>query len=172
MWEKKRKGCVAVGFLEPLSEQAENDIVGSEMEDVGTRRFRQSTRKSALKKFHQIRLFRGNEVVECAMLRKLDLTARGMLRRKAVRDGVARSDSEHQGNNARPESNVKYYEGLHFVVLQSPLRELEVVAGTELAALAVIGERAVVKRWKGSCTERNRECGCSVAQFIKRVFGT
>lgn len=57
------------------------------------------------------RVLRGNEVVECSVLRVLELMTGEMLRWKAVRNTVARSDDEKQAITARLQSTLKYDKG-------------------------------------------------------------
>lgn len=56
-------------------------------------------------------MFRGDEVGECPVLKKLKLTANEMLRRKAVRFRARWLDDEQQAETAQLWSKVKYYEG-------------------------------------------------------------
>lgn len=62
------------------------------MENVGARRFRQSTRKTDLDRFYYRKVFHGDEAGEYLLLEELGLTVGRMLRRKAVRDRVTRFD--------------------------------------------------------------------------------
>lgn len=65
------------------------------------------------------------------------------------------------------------YEGLTvpLVVLQSSLRGTEVIKRVHLAAVAVVGEGAVLKSRGKSVTEKCRKCECFGMQYIKIKFG-
>lgn len=53
-------------------------------------------------------MFRGDELVECAVLNELDLTAGKKPRRKTQSDGVRRFNEEQQVRIARLRREVKY----------------------------------------------------------------
>lgn len=60
------------------------EMVAIEIGDAGARRFCRGTRKKGLDRLFYRRAFRGNEAVECSVLKKLKLAAGEILRRKAV----------------------------------------------------------------------------------------
>lgn len=65
---------------EHFPEQTVKKMVASEIESVIDLRFRRGTRKAALEGFYYRKAFRGDNVMECLVLKKLGLTAREMLR--------------------------------------------------------------------------------------------
>lgn len=82
-WRKvvnKAKRCVIVRFRAPFSELIVNKMVPGYREGVRARRFCQSTRNRIPEWFYYIKLFREDEVVESSLFKKLELTARKMLR--------------------------------------------------------------------------------------------
>lgn len=94
------------------------------------------------------------------------------LERKAVSDRARRSNERQQTETARPRTIAHYYENrLPSVILQSLLRQIEVGKETELAEMAVVVEKTALKSRKRSRTERTRDCGFSVAQNIRKLFG-
>lgn len=105
-------GCVTVGSLEPFSEQAVEDVKADEMEDVGARRICEGTMKTGLEGFYHRKLFRGDEAVQCPVLKNLELTAAETERREKVSEKISRYDLEQQATIARPQSKVEYYKEL------------------------------------------------------------
>lgn len=90
---------------------------------------------------------------------------------EALSDRVRRSDEKQQTKVARHWSKLKYYESkVPFLLWQSVLRREEVMRRIELAASAVVVEKAAIKPRKRNVTEQTREWECSAAQSIKRVF--
>lgn len=65
-----------------------DEVVPNWVEVVEVRVSRHCTKKTGLGGFCYTRVLRGSEVVECFVLRKLQLTAGELLMRKAVRDRV------------------------------------------------------------------------------------
>lgn len=107
-----------------------------------------------------MRVLRGDEMVKCPVLKGMPLTGVGMLRRKALRDRVTRSDAVQQAALSNLQGRVKCYEKRGDRVM----RELE------LAAVAVEDEKAALEIRKEDVTEKSKKCGRSVAQLIERAF--
>lgn len=62
------------------------------------------------KGFFYRKVFCGDEVMKCRALKELNLTAREMLRRKAIKGRVTQTDLEQQPAIARFQRKVRYYE--------------------------------------------------------------
>lgn len=73
-----------VGSAEPFCEQRVNDMARSARESAEPRKYRQGGKKTDLQGFYYSRVVRSNEVVNCAVLIEMNLTAREMLSHKAV----------------------------------------------------------------------------------------
>lgn len=72
-----------------------HEILASGMEDVGVQTLCQFNRKVGLERLFYQRVFRGIEVVDCPVLKKLKLTAMKMLRSSTVGTGrLWRNDAE------------------------------------------------------------------------------
>lgn len=72
-------GKVIVGSAKPLYEQGVDDIVGKARENAEPRECRRGRRKACMHGFDCRRVFRGNAVVDCAVPREMNLTARWVL---------------------------------------------------------------------------------------------
>lgn len=75
---------VLLGSAEPFQRQGLEEIVESAREAAETRESRQEERKTSLHSFYCRRLFRDTKIMDCAVLRRMDLTAREMLRYRAL----------------------------------------------------------------------------------------
>lgn len=69
------EGKVVVGLAEPIPEQRAWDMVGSARENNEPRECRLGGRMTCMHEFYCTRAFRGNEAVDCAVLREMNLTA-------------------------------------------------------------------------------------------------
>lgn len=118
------------------------------------------------------KVLRRDKVVKCSVLREMELTAEKMLKQEAVRNRVMRLDAEQQVFVACLQSGMDCYKGqsVPFVVLQSSLRGTEVIKRVYLAAVSVVGEGSGLNSREISVTEKSRDGGCSVTQYIKRAF--
>lgn len=163
--------CVTVGSLKLIPGQAVDEIMASGMEDAGAGRARPGTGSTGLDRFHYNRVFRGDEVMQCSVLKNRKLTAGEMLKRKAESHRVRPLDEEQQAKTARLRSKVKFYERQAASCSSAVFSETEMIREIDLAAIAVIVERAALKSRKRSVTERTRECMCSAAQYTKKGFG-
>lgn len=92
--ENKAKACVTLGPVKTLSRQTVAEMIASEMQDAGAQRLCRGTRKLGLDGFFYRKGSRGNEVVECLILKGLKLTFQEILRWRAVSDRVARTNAE------------------------------------------------------------------------------
>lgn len=88
--------CVIVGAQEPFLGQPVGEMVTSNMKDVRAIGFCQGTRKTSGKAFQYRKVFRRAEVMECSVLKKLELTTKKMLCRRAVSDRARQSDKEQR----------------------------------------------------------------------------
>lgn len=104
------KGCVIWESLKSSSRQAVNEMVASGVDNVGARGLRQSTKRTGLDEFCYRTVFRGEEVMECFMLKKLKLAGGEMLRREAVSGKLRWFDEKQHAKIALLRSIVKYYE--------------------------------------------------------------
>lgn len=108
--ENEAERRVTVRSLELSLAQAMNEMASSGMEDVRARSFRQSTREEGPEGFHYKSVFCANEGVKFPVLEEPEMAAGKMLRQKAVRGRVQRSDAEQQTFTACLQSKLKYYE--------------------------------------------------------------
>lgn len=90
----KAKGYATVRSRKPLTAKDVDEMVTNEMEKVGARRFRQGSEKKGLDGFYYRKVFRGSEVVECPVLKELELETGETLRRKAEDRKVRRFDEK------------------------------------------------------------------------------
>lgn len=72
------------GSAEPLHRQNVKDTVGSTRENAELRECSQGGRKTCLHSFHCRRVLRGSKAGDCAVLRKVNLTAREGLSHTAL----------------------------------------------------------------------------------------
>lgn len=68
----------------PIPAQRVENMMGSAKESVETRECRQRERETCLHVFHYSRLFRGNKIVDCTVLREMNLTAWGVWSYRAL----------------------------------------------------------------------------------------
>lgn len=68
---------VTVEPLQPFCGQAVDAMVGSEIVDVRARGFRQGRTRKSAEGFYCWRVFRGDEAVECSVLKKMELVTKG-----------------------------------------------------------------------------------------------
>lgn len=105
---------------EPFRGQAVNETVGSGMEHVGGRRLRQGETKRGAEEYYYRSLLRGDEVLECLLLKKLKLTAQKMLRWKAVSQRGRVSDAAQRERSSELGGRVEFSEGLAAVPRTAP----------------------------------------------------
>lgn len=158
--ENEAEGRGTVGALERFLEQAVDEMIVAGTGDARAEKFREDTRKSVLEGSYYRRVFRGDEVLERPVLKPLKPTAAKMLRQKAVKDRVTRFDAERQAVIARLKRKVKHYEG------KGNRGDKKI----ERLAVAVVGEGRFFEGRKRNVTDRSRECGFSLAQYMRRSF--
>lgn len=100
-----------MGSLQPVSGQAETEMVASKTEEAVALRGRQSTRKASLDRLYYIGLFREDEALQCSELKELKLMAGEMLRQKTVSNRKRRFGEEQQTGTALLQSKVRNNEG-------------------------------------------------------------
>lgn len=105
--ENAAEGCASKGSLKPFPRQAVKEVVASRMEQFGARRICQGTGKKGLEGSYYKRVFRADEVVECAVLKEPELRAGEILRRTAVSDEVRAFEEEQQAETVRRRSKQK-----------------------------------------------------------------
>lgn len=76
-------------------------IVASRMKDVKARRSWQVVENACLDGSHYEKVFRGDNVAECAVVKNLKLTTGEILRAKAMSSSVGRFNEEQQAKPAR-----------------------------------------------------------------------
>lgn len=134
----KAKKCVTVRPVKPFSEQTVHGTVGSAMQVVGAQKICRSPRRTGLENFYDIRLFQGEEVKVCPILKKLKLKAGVVQSGIAVSEKVTQYDAAQRAAIARPQNEVAYYEGLG----------IEAVRGIELEVVTVREKQEALQRWK------------------------
>lgn len=80
------------------------------MKDVRGRGFLQSRSKKSVEGLYYQRLFPESEMVECSVWGKLELSAKKMVRWKAVRKNAASFNESHRERTAKRERRVKISE--------------------------------------------------------------
>lgn len=85
--------CATKRSLELFTGYAVNEMVTGRMSNVGARMFRQGTRGMGMEIFHFRREFRGNEMVECSVFKKLGPATRRWLSYKALSANVTQYDA-------------------------------------------------------------------------------
>lgn len=111
-----------------------------------------------LPRFYYTKVFRGDELKECSVFKKLKLAAAEMLRRKQVGERVTRYIATQQAPIASLERTAQYYKG---------------VAGRgdnmdKASSSGSGGGGNSLQSRTVSVAERNTECGCSVPQIKKK----
>lgn len=81
-----------MGSLESFCVQTVNKMVGSGMEGVGGRKFRQDRTQKSAERLYYREVFRGDVVVECPILKALELTTKELMKWKAVGKKVTSID--------------------------------------------------------------------------------
>lgn len=92
------EGKVIVSSAEPLSAQRVEDIIVSARENGEPRSCRQAARKTYPYGCYYKRVIRGKEVVDCAVLRKLNSMAAEVLRQEALNSKMDELGKEEQKN--------------------------------------------------------------------------
>lgn len=105
------KGCATVRPLVPLTWQAVDETVSSKIEKDRAQRPCRGTRKTGLDRFYRKMVFREEKLVECSLLKELELTDGMVLRRKAKIATVTWVEATQQAVIAISHRRVKYYEG-------------------------------------------------------------
>lgn len=78
--------------------------------NMGGWRFRQARSKKSAAGFYYRKMFRGDGMVECSVLKKLELTAKKIERSKAVSDRVVNYDKARRKRVAELERRRKFAE--------------------------------------------------------------
>lgn len=92
----KAEEGITLELVKSLPAQAVTEMVASKMDDVVVRRSTQGTKKSSQKRFFYRRVFCEDEMLECIVPKKLELTDGERLRVKQVREEVTLYDVEKQ----------------------------------------------------------------------------
>lgn len=115
---------------------------------------------------------RGDEVVQCPVLRKLGLTARETLRPKAGSDRVRRLDETQNAETALFRSRVKYYEWQAVLRSTTVFSEKTRAKKRESTGSSSSGSvRGSSKKPERECNRTNHKVSEFVAQNTKKVFG-
>lgn len=85
-------------------------MLGSRMEDVGERRLRQGRTRESAEGFYSRRVFREEEVVESFVLKELELMAKKLVEREAVREKAMSYDAAQRERIAQLERKVEFFE--------------------------------------------------------------
>lgn len=99
--ERSEEGKVIRGSAEPLYGESVKDMIGSAKENAEPRECLRGERKPCLNGFCYKRAVSGNEAVDCAVLRKMSLTAREVLSDRALNSKL--DDLEKQERRKREE---------------------------------------------------------------------
>lgn len=91
---------MAVGSAQPFDEKGVKDMVESPRENLKPRGCLQADRKTFLHESYCTRVFRGGELVECAVLREPNLTARKVLRYRALIKKASKLGKQEQSDVA------------------------------------------------------------------------
>lgn len=105
------EGWDTVTCPKPSLGQPVDKMVASGIEDDRVRRFCKGTKWKGLDRIYYKRVFRGDKVENCSVLKKPERTIGEILRRQAEKDRVARADSKQQAATARLWSKAKYCKG-------------------------------------------------------------
>lgn len=107
----KAEGRVVVKSPEPFRWQAVKKFVETGMEDMGGQRLRQGSTKKSGEGFYYRRKFRGDEVMECLVLKNPVLTAKKTVRWEAVSNKVTSFDEAQRNRTVGLEKRVENSEG-------------------------------------------------------------
>lgn len=138
-----------------------DEVVAGGIEDVGAQSLHHQGMMSGLERFHYRRVFREVEVVKGSVSQNTEQRAGEMLKRKAAIEKMTRLDAAQQ--DAVTGSQIKWSTARGW--------GSKVIKWIELAVEAAALERAALVGQETNVAEKSTKSGCSVAPYIKRVFG-